>query len=316
MFRRIKNALKRGKSLVKFADVGSVGMPDGMADSDSDSDSEGEGQSDAKQSLHGTINMYSNSASKKGGVGSKRLRDEGEEKNGDKENEAQQQQQQPPHRQQRLVIENEQGSSTAATESRKRLADQLASKKMQVTDKRWETERATARLVELGEGESGEGDEEDWGVFNAAFYGQAEGGQKEPAAGVASDVPPGAPGDEPSEVERRQMREFIFSKVRHNHIDVVESCIRGKTHDLLAVDDKGNTLLHTSCQNNLKKMCMLLVREGGFGDSEQLNRRNRKGMTPLDYCSLYQFNKLGDWLVLQGAECTDSGVAAGGGRHK
>ena len=93
-----------------------------------------------------------------------------------------------------------------------------------------------------------------------------------------------------------------FSKVRHNHVDVVQACIRGKTHDLGSVDDKGNTLLHLAAQNNLKNMAVLLIREGGFDGTEQLNKRNRKGMTPLDYCDLYQFPKLGDWLTLQGAE--------------
>lgn len=184
---------------------------------------------------------------------------------------------------QRLVI------NQRIVDSKRKLADQLLSKKSQVTDQRWETDRATAKMVDFVESEDAE-----MSIFADAFYGF----QKEHEQ---SGAPQGAPSSLSVE-EKLRMTEFLFSKVRHNHMDVIMSCIKGKMHDMSAVDDKGNTLLHISCQNNLKKMTALLIKDGGFSLLENMNRRNHKGMTPLDYCELYQFDKLGDYISLHGAD--------------
>jgi len=100
--------------------------------------------------------------------------------------------------------------------------------------------------------------------------------------------------------ERLTMRSYLFSKVRHNHYDVVEKCIKGGCHDFtsrFSVDDYGNTLMHVAVQNNLKKMCSLLLKSAGC----KLSAENLKGMTPLDYAELYQFTPLADWLMEKGA---------------
>ena len=100
--------------------------------------------------------------------------------------------------------------------------------------------------------------------------------------------------------ERLSMRDFLFSKVRHNHYDVVEACINGGLHDFtgrFSVDTNGNTLIHVAVQNNLKKLCALLLKKTGC----DINAENLKGMTPLDYAELYHFTALSDWLLSKGA---------------
>ena len=100
--------------------------------------------------------------------------------------------------------------------------------------------------------------------------------------------------------EHLTMRSFLFSKVRHNHYDVVEACIKGRRHDFtgrFSVDEKGNTLMHVAVQINLKKMCSLLLKSAKC----ELSAENLKGMTPLDYAELYHFTPLADWLMEKGA---------------
>ena len=71
--------------------------------------------------------------------------------------------------------------------------------------------------------------------------------------------------------ERRQMHAFLVSNVRHNHLETVQKCIAGKTHKMREADEKGNTLLHVSAQNNLKKMASLLLKTG-----IPINQENQK----------------------------------------
>ena len=56
-------------------------------------------------------------------------------------------------------------------------------------------------------------------------------------------------------------------------------------------------MLHICAQNNLKKMANLCIKQGC-----DLNARNRKGMTPLDYCDMLKFSALAEWMVIMGAE--------------
>jgi ankyrin repeat protein len=62
-------------------------------------------------------------------------------------------------------------------------------------------------------------------------------------------------------------------------------------------DANGNTMLHVCAQNNSKKMANLCIKHGC-----DLNARNRKGMTPLDYCDMLKFSALAEWMVNMGAE--------------
>jgi hypothetical protein len=100
--------------------------------------------------------------------------------------------------------------------------------------------------------------------------------------------------------ERCRMREYLFSKVRHNHYDVVEAAIKGGQHEFkgkFAYDDKGNTLVHVAIQNNLKKMTSLLMTKAKC----PINIENKKCMTPLDYAEMYKFHNLTEWLLSKGA---------------
>ena len=320
MLKRIKSAVFGGKvrklaSKIKaFADVGAVGMPEEMKEEDLSSDDEEESDEEEEKKVE----------EKRGSTEKKRRRSvwaAGDERTltgkpflnvatvdigtlagskrksrNDAEDEVEEQTRKE-NRAQRMIINDE--VSARVSDSRRKLADQLACKKQAgLVDKRWETERQTAKLVDYSEG----GEYEN-GVFADAFYGFAKSAAE--SEGKENDVKDAKKQgilSETSIEEKRQMREFLFSKVRHNHVDVVSTCIKGGTHNLLAVDDKGNTLLHIAAQNNLKKMASLLIKDGGFGSLDQLNRVNLKGKTALDYCELYKFEKMHDWLALQGAE--------------
>lgn len=56
-------------------------------------------------------------------------------------------------------------------------------------------------------------------------------------------------------------------------------------------------MLHICAQNNLKKMANICIKQGC-----DINARNRKGMTPLDYCDMLKFSMLAEWMVIMGAE--------------
>lgn len=323
MLKRIKSAVFGGKvrklarKIKAFADVGAVGMPEEMKeDSDEEeSDDEEEEEKKVEEKRSSTEKKRKRSVWAAGDertltgkpflnvatvdidalAGSKR------KSRNDAEDEVEEQTRKE-NRAQRMIINDD--VSARVSDSRKKLADQLASKKQAgLKDKRWETERQTAKLVDYSDGDNYEDNEN--GVFADAFYGFAKSAAAASEGKESDDVDSSKKRGVLSETsieEKRQMREFLFSKVRHNHVDVVSTCIKGGTHNLLAVDDKGNTLLHIAAQNNLKKMASLLIKEGGFGSLEQLNRVNLKGKTALDYCELYKFEKMYDWLALQGAE--------------
>ena len=96
--------------------------------------------------------------------------------------------------------------------------------------------------------------------------------------------------------------DMLFSKVRHNHYDLVKSILENKTannedFNKICVDSNGNTLLHICCQNNLKKMAILIIQSGVF-----VNKKNKKGLTALDYCDMYKFHALGDCIIEHGGD--------------
>ncbi len=66
---------------------------------------------------------------------------------------------------------------------------------------------------------------------------------------------------------------------------------------LCSQDRNGNTMLHICAQNNLIRMAEICIKHGC-----DINATNKKGLTPLDYCDSYSFNKLGDWFVAMGGE--------------
>lgn len=96
--------------------------------------------------------------------------------------------------------------------------------------------------------------------------------------------------------------EVLFSRVRHNRYEYVAAVLDAGTAATV-VDDNGNTLLHVCAQNNLKKMAALVIRNGCA-----LSARNKKGFTPLDYCAMYSFYELRDWLLSMGASFGQQGT--------
>ncbi len=94
-----------------------------------------------------------------------------------------------------------------------------------------------------------------------------------------------------------EMREVLFSKIRHGHKDWVSQYIKGQNKDVnkgsWARDGKGNTMLHVAVQNNHKKLASLLLKAG-----VNVNRTNKKGMTALDYAEMYNFHPLAEFLML------------------
>lgn len=85
--------------------------------------------------------------------------------------------------------------------------------------------------------------------------------------------------------------EYVFSKVRHNRIELVKESLE-QGFDPCSVDDKGNTMLHICCQNNHRKLASVVLKAGCPAED-----MNDKGLTPLDFCKLYQFHELSLWLV-------------------
>mmetsp|Transcript_36368 Transcript_36368/g.67735 ORF Transcript_36368/g.67735 Transcript_36368/m.67735 type:complete len:476 (+) Transcript_36368:94-1521(+) len=90
--------------------------------------------------------------------------------------------------------------------------------------------------------------------------------------------------------------EQLFSKVRHNRIGDVKA-ILDRGVNPRTKDSNGNSLLHICAQNNLKKMASLVLEFGA-----DINAENKKGITALDYCDNYHFDKLGDWFVQNGGD--------------
>jgi hypothetical protein len=70
-------------------------------------------------------------------------------------------------------------------------------------------------------------------------------------------------------------------------------------------DDAGNTLLHVTAQNGLKRVAKLLLRRGGT-----INKQNLAGQTVLHFAQSYAFSELFDYFMSKGAD--DSLVNADG----
>jgi len=91
--------------------------------------------------------------------------------------------------------------------------------------------------------------------------------------------------------------EVLFSRVRHNHIQYVLHALE-QGFDINAVDQNGNSIVHICAQNNHRKLMHAIISKHPWVD---INRRNKKHCTALDYCEKYGFLKMYDWLVVEGA---------------
>jgi hypothetical protein len=89
----------------------------------------------------------------------------------------------------------------------------------------------------------------------------------------------------------------VFSFVRHNRYEAVEELIQQDPGVLSYLDERGNTLLHVSCQNNNRRVAKLLIKAG-----INLNKQNKNGNTALHYCYAYSFTQLAEFLIAKGAD--------------
>lgn len=90
---------------------------------------------------------------------------------------------------------------------------------------------------------------------------------------------------------------IVFSFVRHNRIESIESLIQSDTSILQAKDPSGNNLLHVACQNNNRRIAKMVLKAG-----IDVNEQNNRGNTALHYCYQYGFMPLCEYLVAHGAD--------------
>jgi hypothetical protein len=110
------------------------------------------------------------------------------------------------------------------------------------------------------------------------------------AAGIAEE-------EEEDDDDDQEFITSLFSKVRHNRIEIVQDILaKGSQRTSRLRDDNGNSLLHVCAQNNLRKMASLVL---SFGC--EINAVNFKACSALDYAERYSFSKLADWLRSKGA---------------
>lgn len=101
--------------------------------------------------------------------------------------------------------------------------------------------------------------------------------------------------DEYQDFERSN--EIVFSFVRHNRYDAVEALIQQDQDVIYSKDDNENTLLHSSCQNNNRRLAKLLLK-----NHIAINAQNARGNTALHYCYQYGFSDLAEYLLAHGAD--------------
>mmetsp|Transcript_13212 Transcript_13212/g.32249 ORF Transcript_13212/g.32249 Transcript_13212/m.32249 type:complete len:1053 (+) Transcript_13212:508-3666(+) len=90
---------------------------------------------------------------------------------------------------------------------------------------------------------------------------------------------------------------MLFSFVRHNRYEALQSLLEQDAALINVLDDRRNSLLHIACQNNHRRIAKLLIRAGVDMDSQ-----NSKGNTALHYCYAYNFMQLAGVLLAKGAD--------------
>merc|ERR1719247_2184239 len=101
--------------------------------------------------------------------------------------------------------------------------------------------------------------------------------------------------DEYQDFERSN--EIVFSFVRHNRYDAAEALIQQDQDVIHSMDENDNTLLHTACQNNNRRLAKLLLK-----NHIDINAQNSRGNTCLHYCYQYGFSDLAEYLLAHGAD--------------
>ena len=104
-------------------------------------------------------------------------------------------------------------------------------------------------------------------------------------------------GEEDEFEEMDKSYTVLFSFIRHNRYEAVESMLAADSELLGIKDDTGNSLLHIAAQNNHRRIAKLLLKLRSDVDG-----KNQKGNTPLHYCYAYGYSQLAEFLVTVGAD--------------
>mmetsp|Transcript_45786 Transcript_45786/g.92411 ORF Transcript_45786/g.92411 Transcript_45786/m.92411 type:complete len:555 (+) Transcript_45786:13-1677(+) len=89
----------------------------------------------------------------------------------------------------------------------------------------------------------------------------------------------------------------IFSLARNNRYDALNKIAANGDLPVEIRDVKGNTLLLVACQNGLKRVARLLLKNGA-----DINAQNHAGNTALHFCYMYGFSEtMGPFLLEHGA---------------
>lgn len=104
-------------------------------------------------------------------------------------------------------------------------------------------------------------------------------------------------GDDDGYEDLEDSNTMLFSFVRHNRYDALQSLLEQDTGLINILDEHQNTLLHIACQNNNRRIAKLLIRAG-----IDLDAQNDKKNTSLHYCYTYNFMQLAGVLLAKGAD--------------
>lgn len=101
--------------------------------------------------------------------------------------------------------------------------------------------------------------------------------------------------------------EMVFSKARHDRQDFVLDMLISGRFNPNSRDQHGNTLLHVCAQNNHRALASKIIKQCGGVDKIDINAKNKKKSTPLDYCEKYGHVKFRMWLATLGAKYGNHG---------
>lgn len=89
----------------------------------------------------------------------------------------------------------------------------------------------------------------------------------------------------------RVVTEDIFSLARHGRVHEINDLFRGGI-DPDSIDKHGNTILIIAAQNNQKDLAKLCLQF-----SADINWKNNKGKSALDFAKQYNYKSLEDYLI-------------------
>lgn len=105
-------------------------------------------------------------------------------------------------------------------------------------------------------------------------------------------------GEDTNTVNNLEFIDVVFSKARHDRQDYVLEFLEQGAFEANCRDVYGNTLLHICAQNNNRRLAAKILKRC---PQANINARNYKSLTPLDFSDKYGFAKLSEWLISMGA---------------